>query len=276
MISMLPRVQREADRPRLAARQAEQPRAFAAAEDLAEARDRQDERAERRVELPHEVHAQTDAREEQRREERRHELADRGARALAQVRGVAQRHARQERAEHGVDPDPVRERGREQREHDREGEHARRPARVRLDPGQHAVDRPAPGAEQGEREARGEHDDARGVGGRTGARRAEQGREDHPADQVVQDGGGDHRHPEVGLVQVEIHHGLRDHGQGRDRERRGQEEREEPEAAAGLEAELGRDRERSGETQSEGSGDARNADAERHLAAAEGRREVDL
>jgi hypothetical protein len=177
-----------------------------APQDFSCAGDGQHREHDRQVELGSEVDPQTHAGEEQRREDERHEIQDRPPRRLAEVGRVTQGDPHQERAENGVYADPLRQRRRQQRQRDGKADHAAGPARVCLDPGEKAVQQPAAhGQHQRGREQR-QPDRHRHVQRRVRARSqdADDHREHHPADEVVEQGRRDGDGPQVAAEQVQV------------------------------------------------------------------------
>ncbi len=139
-----------------------------------------------------------------------------------------------------MNPDPVGERRAEEREREREAENAARPADVRLQPRDHAVDEPPPDRQEEHREPERQADRparAEPVASGNGPHHPEDHAEDDPPGEVVDDRRRDDRDADVASVDVEVHQRLRDDRQRRDRERRGEEEREDRRVGVRLSSE---------------------------------------
>ncbi len=202
--------------------------------------------------------------EEDRREERSDHAAQLRRDPLGQNRGLADEDAGEEGAQHRLDPQPVSDQRHRAHQHEDEADDRVFADKVIVDDtnrprDQPAPDRQAPGDEQGQRcESRSERCGA--VGAR--AREGEDGRDEEPAQRILEDRRRNDDLPEVPAREVHVAHDHRKNLNRRDRERDAKEKgADQPPARIGQQRRGQRKPERDAEN--ERHADAHHRDADR-------------
>ena len=160
---------------------------------------------------------------------------------LAHARRAANHQARDERAEHRVQSDELRDDAAYQRDDDHRAELAVLDIGAVVDPSHQAADE-AVSDEVAEGEKRGaldhQHAHRFDIDG-AGRREARHQRQQQPSDGVIDDAAGEDQHPELALDETEVEQDFRDHRDRRNRHRDRHEQREN-QASVGVREVAGR------------------------------------